>query len=154
MLFDGNTHEERPDVLVLNYPTFVSADQSDGLPYDTVTILELKRPDRDDYTDGDNPIDELLHYATKIRSGNARDTRGRCIAVDENTRMYLYAVCDMTPTLLQILDMRGFMETADGQGRVLYNPILRATIEVLPFEKVYRDANMRNQAYFRTLGIE
>ena len=154
MPFDGNTHEERPDVLVLNYPTFVSADQTDGLPYDTVTILELKRPDRDDYTDSDNPIDQLLHYATKIRSGNARDTRGRYIAVNENTRMYLYAICDMTPKLQQLLDMRGFMETADGQGRVLYNPKLRATIEVLPFEKVYRDANMRNQAYFRILGIE
>ena len=152
--FDGSAHEKRPDVMLLNYPTFVSADETDGLPYDTVTILELKRPDRDDYTDSENPIDQLLRYATKIRNGEARDSRGRYIAVNENTRMYLYAICDMTPKLRQLMEMRGFGETADGQGRVLYNPNLKATIEVLPFDKIYRDANMRNQVYFRTLGIE
>ncbi len=152
--FDGNAHEKRPDVMFLNYPTFVSADETDGLPYDTVTILELKRPDRDDYTDSDNPIDQLLRYATKIRNGEARDSRGRYISVNENTRMYLYAICDITPKLRQLMEMRGFGETADGQGRVLYNPNLKATIEVLPFDKIYRDANMRNQVYFRTLGIE
>lgn len=152
--FDGSAHEKRPDVMLLNYPTFVSADETDGLPYDTVTILELKRPDRDDYTDSENPIDQLLRYATKIRNGEARDSRGRYIAVNENTRMYLYAICDMTPKLRQLMEMRRFGETADGQGRVLYNPNLKATIEVLPFDKIYRDANMRNQVYFRTLGIE
>ena len=151
--FNNDIHEDRPDVMLLNYPTFVSADETNGLPYDTVTILELKRPDRDDYTDSENPIDQLLHYASKIRSGIARDSRGRCITINENTRMYLYAICDVTPKLRHIMELRGFGETADGQGRVLYNPNLKATIEVLPFDKIYRDAHMRNQVYFRTLGI-
>lgn len=152
--FNGDNHDQRPDIMCLDTPIFVSAEETDGLPYDTVTIFELKRPGRDDYTESDNPVTQLLGYADRIRSNKETDTHGRPIKVNANTRMFLYAVCDVTPSLTRILDARGFGETADGQGRTLYNSVYNAYIEILPFDKIYRDATMRNKVFFRELGLE
>ena len=61
--------------------------------------FELKRPMRDNYDGKDNPIDQLQEYAEKIKEGNAIDATGRPIRVNENTRIYLYAVCDVPASL-------------------------------------------------------
>lgn len=109
---------------------------------------------RDDYNEKDNPITQLLGYAKKIRSGHALDANNRPIQVSDSTRMYLYAVCDITPTLKSVLDERGFNVTADGTGRFMFNTVFNAYIEVLPFDKIVHDSEMRNKAFFKTLGIE
>lgn len=152
--FGGTAHEQRPDIMCLDRAMFVSSEETDGLPYDTVTIFELKRPGRDDYKESDNPVTQLLGYAGRIRSNQEHDANGRLIRVNDNTRMYLYAVCDVTPSLQRILDARGFGYTADGEGRTSFNMVYNAYIEVLPFDKIYRDATMRNKVFFKKLGID
>lgn len=152
--FGGEAHEQRPDIMCLDRAVFVSSEETDGLPYDTVTIFELKRPGRDGYNESDNPITQLLDYAGRIRTNQERDANGRPIRVNENTRMYLYAVCDITQTLQRILDARGYGYTADGEGRTSFNQVYNAYIEVLPFDKIYRDATMRNKVFFKKLGID
>ena len=103
---------------------------------------------RDDYNGTDNPITQLLSYADKIKSNNAKDARGRFIRVNENTRMYLYAVCDITSSLKRVLRNFNFNATADGEGMFTFNQNYNAYIEVLPFEKMLRDSRMRNQVFF------
>lgn len=152
--FGGCHNEQRPDIMCLEQPVFMSAEENHGSTYDSVILFELKRPMRDDYTEGDNPIKQLLDYADKIASNKAKDARGRYIKVNDHTRMYLYAVCDITPTLARILKSRNFTPTADGEGMFTYNSNYNAYIEVLPFEKILRDSLMRNKVFFRTLGIE
>jgi hypothetical protein len=152
--FGGEAHEQRPDIMCLDHAVFVSSEETDGLPYDTVTIFELKRPGRDDYNESNNPITQLLDYAGRIRSNQERDANGRPIRVNENTRMCLYTVCDITQSLQRILDARGYGYTADGEGRTSFNSIYNAYIEVLPFDKIYRDATMRNKVFFKKLGID
>ena len=132
----------------------MSTEKNHGSTYDSIILFELKRPMRDDYTESDNPIKQLLDYADKIASNKAKDAKGRYIKVNEHTRMYLYAVCDITPTLSRILRSRNFTPTADGEGMFTYNGNYNAYIEVLPFEKILRDSRMRNKIFFRKLGIE
>lgn len=151
--FGGSHNEQRPDIMCLEQPVFMSAEENHGSTYDSIILFELKRPMRDDYTESDNPIKQLLDYAEKIASNKAKDARGRYIKVNEHTRMYLYAVCDITPTLMRILKSRNFTPTADGEGMFTYNGNYNAYIEVLPFEKILRDSRMRNKVFFRKLGI-
>lgn len=152
--FGGKNGEERPDIMCLQQPVFMSSEENRGGVYDSVILFELKRPMRDDYNEKDNPITQLLGYAKKIRSGHALDANNRPIQVSNSTRMYLYAVCDITPTLKSVLDERGFNVTADGTGRFMFNTVFNAYIEVLPFDKIVHDSEMRNKAFFKTLGIE
>lgn len=152
--FGGSHNEQRPDIMFLEQPVFMSTEENHGSTYDSVILFELKRPMRDDYNENDNPIKQLLDYAEKIASNKAKDAKGRYIKVNEHTRMYLYAVCDITPTLARILKSRDFTPTADSEGMFFYNGNYNAYIEVLPFEKILRDSRMRNKVFFRTLGIE
>ena len=152
--FGGSHNEQRPDIMCFEQPVFMSTEENHGSTYDSIILFELKRPMRDDYNENDNPIKQLLDYAEKIASNKAKDAKGRYIKVNEHTRMYLYAVCDITPTLARILKSRNFTPTADGEGMFFYNGNYNAYIEVLPFEKILRDSRMRNKVFFRTLGIE
>lgn len=152
--FGGDHHEGRPDIMCLDAPVVMSTEGEHGHTYDSVIIFELKRPMRDDYSGGENPIDQLLGYAEKIKSGKAKDAKGRYIKIDDRTRMYLYAVCDITPTLERVLKNMNFTRTSDGEGMYMFNTNYNAYIEVLPFDKILRDSIMRNKVFFRTLGIE
>ena len=41
-----------------------------------------------------------------------------------------------------------------GEGMFTFNQNYNAYIEVLPFDKMLRDSRMRNQVFFRKLGID
>lgn len=154
MPFDHNSHEDRPDLMFLESPVLMTDEDSAGRFYEAITIFELKRPMRDDYTESDNPINQLLRYASKIRNGNAKDSNHRQIRVADTTRMYLYAICDITPSLEnRVLLPQNFQKTPDGIGYFSYNSNFNAYIEVMPFDKVLAGAKMRNQVFFRKLGI-
>lgn len=152
--FNGDNKEKRPDLMCLDSPVFMFSEENHGGVYDSIILFELKRPMRDDYDEKDNPITQLLGYAEKISTGQMKDAKGRYIRVNENTRMYLYAVCDITPSLERILKMRGFKKTADGEGQYMLQDNYNAYIEVLPFDKMLKDSKMRNQVFFQTLGID
>lgn len=59
--FDNNPKEERTDVMILDSPVAVSDEDNSGKEYETIVILELKRPMRDDYTYAENPVDQCLN---------------------------------------------------------------------------------------------
>lgn len=65
---------------------------NDGNVFPSVTIFELKRPMRDDYSSGENPIDQMYKYVEKLMTGNVKDRNGRYIKVDDRTMFYLYAI--------------------------------------------------------------
>lgn len=154
--FANDNRQERTDIMVLDRPVAVSESENDGSIFDTITLFELKRPMRDDYTDSENPITQLLDYVDKIMSGEAKDKDGRPIKASPNTKFYLYAVCDViskNSRLSRILRQRGFNITPDGLGYFLNNPSYNAYIEVLPFDKMINDSKKRNKVLFEKLGL-
>lgn len=50
--FDNNSKENRTDIFMSNMPVAVSDEVNTRKEYETIVILELKRPMRDDYTQG------------------------------------------------------------------------------------------------------
>ncbi len=151
--FDNSSQEDRTDLLFLDNPVVVAECGNMGTIYDSIVIFELKRPMRDDYTFDDNPIMQLQNYASKILSGDVKDSKHRPIKANQSTQFYLYAICDITESLDKILKIMNFKRTPDDLGAYFYNDEYHAYIEVISYDKIRNDSEKRNRVLFDKLGI-
>lgn len=122
-----------------------------------VVIVEFKRPGRDDYDGNSNPVTQVLEYVDLFRAGKAvQDKNGRLVkSISEATRFVCYIVADFTDSLKRVLRYSPANHpTADGQGFFGVSTEHNASIEVLPYEKILQDARVRNEAFFRHLGLD
>lgn len=152
--FDNAKREERTDIMFLDSPVVIADNKNDGTAYNSIIIFELKRPMRNDYNMTDNPVNQLIDYVKRIKKGEVKDSNHRDIRVTENTQFYLYALCDITPTLDSVLESMNYTRTPDGLGAYNYNSNLHAYVEVLSFDKVRNDSEKRNRILFEKLGID
>lgn len=148
-------NNDRTDLLIFNDAIAFSEDSLP--PFHSFTIVEFKKPQRDDYVDYDpkkNPLDQVENYISDLLEGKVTNRQGRIIKIDRNTPFYVYIICDITPTFIKILEKREFSKTPDGQGYFKFKEMYySAYIEVLPFEKVLKDAKRRNRILFDKLGL-
>lgn len=151
--FNNDIREERTDIMFLNNPVALSDENNSGREYESIVIFELKRPMRDDYTSGDNPIEQMLGYVDKLSTNKVTDKEGRYIKVGANTQFYLYAICDITPNLTKIAELHDFIETPDKLGLYRYHEKKKSYIEILSYDKIINDAEKRNRILFDKLGI-
>ena len=151
--FNNDPSEQRTDILFLDKPVALSDQDNSGKEYESIVIIELKRPMRDDYKPGENPIDQLMGYQEKLASNSVTDKNGRPIKVGDSTQFYLYAVCDITDSLMKYAKRYGFHETPDKLGLYWYNDNARAYMEIISFDKLINDAEKRNRVLFDKLGI-
>ena len=136
--------EKRPDIL-----TYTPGSE----PFSSIVIVEFKRPERDDYSDEENPIRQILEYVNLIREGKAHRSDGSTIGVSDTVPFYCYVIATLTPKLKNEAIQRNFITAPDGQGFFYYITNLRAYIEVSSYRKVLDDATKRNKAFFDKLGI-
>lgn len=143
--------DERPDVLILDNPVALSNEENK--PYNAMTIIEFKRPMRDDYNDDENPISQVLTYTSEIRSGSVKDKRGRMLQISESAPFYLYIIADLTPKLIRQAQFANLKRTPDGMGFFGYNDSreINAYIEIISYEKLLIDAKKRNNILFDKL---
>lgn len=144
--------KRRCDLLVINKPAAFS-NSTDGVS--SIVIIELKRPERDDYDGNDNPIDQVLGYIEEIRTGKARQVDGRHLNINQNSPFFVYIISDITSKLKQIIERRGiFVSTPDAEGYFGYAKGHNAYIEVLSFQKLILDARKRNRVWFKKLNLD
>ncbi len=142
---------DRPDLIIFDKP-LVMVNQDEN-PYQSIVVVEFKRPMRDNYKDDSNPIEQVFEYVKKIRCGTEMDKNGRLIRANANTPIYLYVICDLTPSMIRHADNASLFETPDRGGYFGYNinPKINASIEVISFDKLLIDANKRNRVLFDKL---
>lgn len=143
---------KRPDLFVFDRKiAFTEGDQ----PITSMTVVEFKRPQRDDYKADDNPLKQSFDMVQEVRRGQFKDHRGRPIsALSDKIPAYCYVICDLTPSLHEVLlDMEGADLTPDGQGYYGYHKRRRIFFEVIDYNKLLRDAKKRNRIFFDTLNI-
>jgi hypothetical protein len=152
----SSTENDRSDLLIYN-EAFAFSD-SKNAPHNSFTIVELKKPQRDDYKDYDdskNPIEQTEKYIELLLEGKVKGRNGRIVEVNKRTPFYVYIVCDIRPSLQKILERREFERTPDGLGWFkIKSKFYTAYFEVMPFEKVLDDARKRNRILFEKLKIE
>jgi hypothetical protein len=146
-----NDSQKEPDIVVFD-KACAFAPATDP-PFPAISIIEFKKPMRDDYTIDDNPIQQVLEYADKIREGKARTEAGRDIQICKNIPFFCYVVADITPSLIKQAKYLELTEMPEEQGFFGFRKNSNAYIEVLSYSKVLTDAKKRNAVFFRKLGL-
>lgn len=141
---------DRPDIIVFNRP-FAFA--NDNKPYQSIVLVEFKRPMRDDYTDEENPIQQINRYAREIIEGEAKDKHNREFDFRENTPIYAYIICDLTKKLKSYAKDAGFRPLPSGDGFFFFNDNYNMYVEIMSFDKVLNDSRERNRVLFDKLNI-
>lgn len=147
-------NSERPDLLVYNNRILFRGDNEISNP---VTIFEFKKPQRDNFVNPssqEDPVTQIVRYVNNIRDGKYKTPKGRKILVAENTPFYGYVVCDLTPKVETWLNReKNFKTMPDRLGWFQWLENINLYIEVISWDKVLKDAKMRNQIFFQKLGI-
>ena len=157
MPITSNDSTKEPDLCALNvYDNPLLVNEGTALPLAAITVVELKRPMRDDAKGGenDNPIEQALSYLEKIRQGDATTPQGRPIPAPNDIPGFCYIICDITPTIKKCCKTMGCLQEAqDKMGYFGYHPNYKAYIEVISFNKLIQQAKERNRMFFQKLGI-
>ena len=150
---------DRMDLIVRQEEVFENAVlySEDKIPFEAFTIIEFKKPERNDYKHGDrkkDPIKQVRSYIDEIVKNKIK-LKGKSLGASKNTPFYCYIVADITETLYDVLEYEAFDLTPDGLGYFKFydTKVSRAYIEVLPFKKVIKDAKQRNKILFDKLKL-
>ena len=122
----------------------------------TITIVEFKRPMRDDYkedTPEGNPIKQVLRYIDLIRDEKAQTDEGRPVIAMKDAPAFCYIVADLTSSLKRICESEDLQESSDRLGYYKYHSKKNAYIEVLSFDAIVQRSKERNRAFFDKLGL-
>jgi hypothetical protein len=125
-------------------------------PSNPIIIFEFKRPQREDFTgpSAEDPVAQIVRYVNDFRDKKFKTPAGRNIRVEDSTMFYGYVVCDLTPKVERWLEReKNFTRMPDGLGWFDWMKNINLYIEVLSWEKLGRDAEMRNKIFFHKLGI-
>lgn len=145
---------DRPDLLVYNKRVLFRADNEASNP---ITIFEFKKPQRDDFANPssrEDPVQQIVRYVNDIRDGKYKTPEGRKMLVAQNTPFYGYVVCDLTTKVETWLEReKNFTPMPDRMGWFQWMGNINLYIEIICWDKVLKDAKMRNQVFFHKLGI-
>lgn len=130
---------KEPDLLAfnLNGNPFL-ASESDKPPFPSITVIEIKRPMRNDATQGEekDPIEQCLGYLERIRNGKVTTKDGRPIPNANKIPGFCYVLCDLTTTVRNRCKMHSMTQRHDDEGYFHYNPNFNAYIEVVSFDRL------------------
>ena len=150
----GEGRTGRPDVLAYGRRVLFRGDNESSNP---VTIFEFKKPQRDDFANpssDEDPVQQIIRYVNAIREGKCRTPQGRNVLVAQNTPFYGFVVCDLTKKVEDWLEKeKDFKPMPDRQGWYQWRDNINLYVEAISWDKVLRDAQVRNRIFFEKLGI-
>lgn len=147
---------KEPDFFALNvFDNPLLVNDSKSLPLGTITVIEIKRPMRNDAKAGEDkdPIEQALGYLKRIRNGKVQTPEGRLIPNSESIPGFCYVICDITDTIKERCDFLDLQITADKIGYFGYHKTYNSYIEVISFDRLVNMAKERNKAFFDKLGL-
>lgn len=148
--FEDSDSSKRPDGIFLDAVSFT--DTTGGYA-SNVTIIEFKRPGRDDYNSKNNPFEQVYTYIDLMVNKNAKGINGEVINVDENTRFVAYVIADITPILKKEIRKARLQPTANHQTYFGYNEGYKVFIEVIPYAVVLDNSIKRNDVFFKKISV-
>lgn len=152
---DSDSTKE-PDLLGLNvYDNPLLINDGENLPLASITVVEIKRPLRNDAKAGEekDPIEQALGYLKRVRNGTVMTATGRPIPDSEHIPGFCYVICDITPSIKDRCDILDLRVTSDKLGYFGFHKTFNAYIEVISFDRLLNMATERNKAFFDKLGL-
>ncbi|MDR2221827.1 MAG: hypothetical protein LBE34_03710 [Flavobacteriaceae bacterium] len=125
------------------------------LPLASITIVEIKRPIRNDAKAGEDkdPIEQALGYLKRVREGKVETQNGRLIPNSNDIPVFCYIICDIIDSVKNRCELFNLKVTHDKLGYFGYNENLKNYIEVISFDRLLNRAKDRNKAFFDKLGL-
>ncbi|GAA5102691.1 hypothetical protein GCM10023210_43890 [Chryseobacterium ginsengisoli] len=152
---NSNSTKE-PDFLALNvYDNPLLVNDSDSLPLASITVIEIKRPMRNDAKAGEekDPVEQALGYLKRIRDGKVLTKTGRPIPNSENIPGFCYVICDLTSSVIERCGILDLQITSDKMGYFGFHKTYKCYIEVISYDRLLNMAKERNRAFFDKLGL-
>ena len=152
----GDSSNKEPDIFALNvYDNPILFSEKQTLPLASITVIEIKRPMRNDVKSGEdkNPIEQALTYLDRIRDGQVKTANGRPIPNSADIPGFCYIICDLTPSMKKQCELYDLTVTSDYMGYFGYNKVYKTYIEVISYNKLVNAANERNKVFFDKLGL-
>lgn len=154
MPITGSDSTREPDILatrLVDAP--VLAAEGETLPLPSIVVVEIKRPMRNDASEGRDPIQQCLDYVKRVRAGGVLTATGRPIPKSQEPPAFCYIVADLTQTMIDRCEYANLRPTHDGLGFFGFNEPAKAYIEVMSFDRLVNAATERNRAFFDKLGL-
>ena len=121
----------------------------------TLTVVEFKRPSRNDYAFGSEKSDPVLQVINTVSkaaaAGGFAKTDGTHFSFAGVARKIAYIVADLTPSLIEVLRQHDFINDWNPRIFVRYHANQRVFIQALGYETLIENAKKRNQAFFSVL---
>ncbi len=152
----NSSSTKEPDLLAMNvYDNPLLVNDGDSLPLASITVVEIKRPMRNDAKAGEekDPIEQALSYLKRVRNGSVMTDAGRPIPNSEHIPGFCYVICDITPSIKDRCDILDLRVTSDKLGYFGFHKTFNAYIEVISFDRLLNIAAERNKAFFDKLGL-
>lgn len=149
----GTRDGDRPDITLFDLGIGFNSDDFNQ----PITIVEFKRPKRDDYTLADNPISQVRSYVDKLRAAKeAVKFDGTPLRpISQETPFTCHIIADITPSLEAVMRQLGqFSQRAGTSSYYWWDPNYKTFIEISSFYEVLSAAKARNQAFFAHLGLD
>ena len=150
----GGDRKDRPDLLVYNQRVAFRGGNETSNP---IVVFEFKKPQRSDFVNQsarDDPVRQIVRYVNAIRSGKMKTPKGRDIRVADNTPFYGYIVCDLTTEITNWLELeQNFTPMPDRKGWFQWREKINLYLEVVSWDKILKDVQLRNRIFFEKLGI-
>ena len=121
----------------------------------TITIVEFKRPSRDDYKFGDVKHDPVMQVIKTLEdatdAGGIARTDGSHFAFRGVVRRFAYIVADIKPSLVTVLKNHDFKNDWNPEIYVRYRDNEQIFIQAMGYDTLVDHAKKRNQAFFSVL---
>jgi hypothetical protein len=142
--------EDRPDIMIFNKSiAYVETEQ----PFNSIVIIEFKRPERTAYPDDENPITQVYSYMSQIEENKVKTSEGRTVMYKQGTPFYAYIICDINEKIKRFAKDGVLQPTPDQLGYFGFNTPRNAYIEIISYDKLLLDAKKRNKVLFDRLGL-
>lgn len=148
----ADTSTQEPDIAIFDLG--LGFNQAGSL--EPISIIEFKRPGRNDYTLQKNPFVQVREYVTRLRkAGVARAADGSEVRqIEENTPFLCFVIADIESTLKSMMQQFGPFHRRAGHGSYYkWDENYKIFIEVTSYSEILRGAKARHQAFFERLGI-
>jgi len=121
----------------------------------TVTVVEFKKPSRNDYLFGpakSDPVIQVLDtLELAVRAGGVTRTDGSHMSFNGVIRRFGHIIADLTPSLQEVLRRHDFSNDQNPRIFFRYRDREKILIQVMGYETLVSNAKKRNQAFFSVL---
>lgn len=139
----------KPDIFIYD-KKFIYGDVNEK-----IVLFELKRPSRTDYTDEEKDFGKQIfnQVVDIIKSGGGKNDKNRNLNIKANLPKFGFVIADMDNDQIKHHELCGYKPTPKG-SLFKYEEGVNLFIEIMTYDQLKEDANLRHRAFFKHLGID